>query len=152
MRLERFTHSCVRLSHRESRIAIDPGTWAEPEALDGVTHVLLTHEHRDHCDVAALNRAIEDNPGLEVYTHPDLAERMRDAAVMPVGPGEHVELNGLAVHAVGGSHAETYERLPNCGNIGFLVETPQGLLYHPGDALHVPEGTVDRLLSPPPRS
>src|SRR5262245_10936661 len=50
MQMIKFTHACVRLIDGESSLLIDPGIWAEAEAFDGVTDVLVTHEHADHVD------------------------------------------------------------------------------------------------------
>ena len=43
MRITKFSHSCVRLSHDGSDVVVDPGGWSEREALDGVAAVLVTH-------------------------------------------------------------------------------------------------------------
>lgn len=52
---------------------------------------------------------------------------------------------GFDVQVVGGRHAETYEGQPDCANVGFVVD---GGLYHPGDALYVPDVAVDTPLVP----
>ena len=54
MRITKFGHSCVRLSHDGSDVVIDPGGWSETEALDGVAAVLVTHEHADHWTIDQL--------------------------------------------------------------------------------------------------
>ena len=54
------------------------------------------------------------------------------------------------LRVVGGAHAEIYEGLPGCANVGFVVEG----VYHPGDSLFVPDVPVTTLLVPwtvPPR-
>jgi L-ascorbate metabolism protein UlaG (beta-lactamase superfamily) len=51
---------------------------------------------------------------------------------------------GLEVRVVGGEHAEIYDGLPGCANVGFVL----GGVYHPGDALHLPDGKVETLLVP----
>ncbi len=48
MRITKFGHSCVRLSEGGRDVVLDPGGWSEREALDGVSAVLVTHEHADH--------------------------------------------------------------------------------------------------------
>ena len=48
------------------------------------------------------------------------------------------------MHVVGGEHAEIYDGLPGCANVGFVL----GGVYHPGDAPHVPDVGVDTLLVP----
>ena len=49
MQLTKFTHACVRLDDGNRSLVIDPGVFSEVEAaLDGVSTVLITHEHVDH--------------------------------------------------------------------------------------------------------
>ena len=47
--------------------------------------------------------------------------------------------------AVGGRHAAVLEGQETCVNLGYVVD---GSLYHPGDALHLPECPVETLLVP----
>jgi len=42
-------------------------------------------------------------------------------------------------------HAEVHPEIPRIANVGFLVD---GLVFHPGDALTVPEEPVSTLLLP----
>jgi L-ascorbate metabolism protein UlaG (beta-lactamase superfamily) len=82
-----------------------------------------------------------------VYAHPDVVaalEVLGDAAVA-VEPGETFSAGGFSVRAVGGRHADIYDGLPGCANIGFVVE---GALYHPGDSLFVPSERIQHLLVP----
>jgi len=146
MRLIKYTHACVRLEDGERRLVIDPGVWSEPEALDGASAVLITHEHVDHLHPDGLSAALAANPALTVYAHADVAaqlEKLGDA-VVTVAAGEAFDAGGFPVRAVGGEHAEIYEGLPGCANIGFVIEG----VYHPGDALFVPDEPVATLLVP----
>ncbi|MFF5052455.1 MBL fold metallo-hydrolase [Micromonospora sp. NPDC000663] len=62
MRLVKFTHACVRLEDAERRLLIDPGVWTEPEAFDGVTDILVTHEHDDHLDLERVMEVSASRP------------------------------------------------------------------------------------------
>ena len=57
MRMIKYTHACVRLERDGRSLLIDPGTWAEDAAFEGVSDVLVTHEHADHIDVERLVKA-----------------------------------------------------------------------------------------------
>ncbi|MEO3793553.1 MBL fold metallo-hydrolase [Nonomuraea sp. B10E15] len=138
MKVTKFTHACVRVEHEGRRLVIDPGTWTEPSALDGADAVLVTHEHGDHADVLRLLGA-----GVRVYA-PGGAELGR-LPYTPVSAGEELSVAGFHVRACGGRHAPVYDGLPDCANIGYLVEHA---LYHPGDSLHVPQEPVETLLVP----
>jgi L-ascorbate metabolism protein UlaG (beta-lactamase superfamily) len=143
MLLRKFGHACVRFEAGDRVLVIDPGTFSEPESLTGATAVLITHEHADHLDVAALKEARDRNPALTVHTHAALAESLGDG-VNAVAAGDTFSVAGFSVRAVGGAHAEIIDGLPGCPNLGFIVDG----VYHPGDSLFVPAEAVDTLLVP----
>jgi L-ascorbate metabolism protein UlaG (beta-lactamase superfamily) len=147
MRLTKYTHACVRLERDGRTLLIDPGTFAEVEAYEDVSHILVTHEHADHVDAAQLAKVLAGNPDLTVYTSAAAAlplSQLGDVVVI-VGVGDRFSANGFEVEVVGGQHAEIYEGAPGCANIGFVVDAE---VYHPGDALFVPAGPVPTLLVP----
>lgn len=145
MRLIKYTHACVRLEDGDRILVIDPGTWSEPAALDGATDILVTHEHADHIDADRLREATAANPALTVHTHPALAGQLEGLNVHAVEVGEQFTASGFTVRVVGGAHAEIYEGLPGCPNVGFIVD---GNVYHPGDSFFVPTEKVETLLVP----
>jgi L-ascorbate metabolism protein UlaG (beta-lactamase superfamily) len=147
MRLRKFTHACVRLERDGRTLLIDPGVWTEPEAYDGVSDILVTHEHADHVDPERLATIQTLTPSLTVYAPAAVAQRLTalGEAVVTVAVGDDFTANGFAVAAVGGTHAEIYEGLPGCANLGYIVDSA---VYHPGDALHVPRKAVLTLLVP----
>jgi L-ascorbate metabolism protein UlaG (beta-lactamase superfamily) len=65
--------------------------------------------------------------------------------VVTVAPGDVLEVGGFDVQVVGGRHADIYDSLPGCANVGYVVD---GSVYHPGDALFVPEQDIATLLLP----
>ncbi|BFV60173.1 MBL fold metallo-hydrolase [Kitasatospora sp. CMC57] len=147
MRMIKYGHACVRLETDGRVLVIDPGTFSEAEALDSVSDVLVTHEHADHLDLAKLVAARELNPALRVYLPAKAAEQVPELgdAVVVVETGQQFTAAGFTVDVVGGAHAEIYDGLPGCANVGFVVD---GDVYHPGDSLFVPEQPVTTLLVP----
>jgi L-ascorbate metabolism protein UlaG (beta-lactamase superfamily) len=146
MHLIKYTHACVRLEHDGRVLVIDPGTWSEAEAIAGAGDILVTHEHADHIDVDRLVAAQAANPELKIYTHAVLAESLAGKlSVTTVAVGQTFTAAGFQVHVVGGEHAEIYEGLPGCANVGFIVD---GSIYHPGDSTFVPGTKVETLLVP----
>jgi L-ascorbate metabolism protein UlaG (beta-lactamase superfamily) len=147
MRLLKFTHACVRLEDGDRRLLIDPGIWTEPEAYADVTDVLVTHEHDDHVDIDRISSLLTSRE-LRVFAPPAVRDLVTDpivaAAISPVSPGDSFTAGGFEVTAVGGAHADIYEGLPGCANVGFVVEG----VYHPGDSFFVPERPVTALLVP----
>jgi L-ascorbate metabolism protein UlaG (beta-lactamase superfamily) len=150
VRLTKYTHACVRLDDGDRALVIDPGMWSESTSLDGADAVLITHEHRDHVDPDGLAAFLAANPSLRIYTHADVAaqlDKLADAVTV-VAAGDEFTAAGFQVRAVGGEHAEIHDGLPGCANLGYLIGTPAGVLYHPGDSLWRPEIGVDVLLVP----
>lgn len=147
MRLTKFTHACVRLERDGQAIVIDPGVYSEREAYDGVSAVLITHEHSDHVNVELLPSIVEQNPGLKIYADTAVAAELSALgdAVVSVAVGDTFDAAGFSVQAVGGAHAEIYDGLPGCANLGYIVDSE---VYHPGDALFVPAAPVPTLLLP----
>jgi L-ascorbate metabolism protein UlaG (beta-lactamase superfamily) len=143
--LIKYTHACVRLEDDGRVLVIDPGTFSEPEALDGVSDVLVTHEHFDHIDVDRLR----GYPHVRIYTNAQLAAQLEGFHVTSVAVGQTFHAAGFEVKAVGGHHAEIFDGLPGCANIGFIVNGSTGAnLYHPGDSMFVPDDDIEHLLVP----
>jgi L-ascorbate metabolism protein UlaG (beta-lactamase superfamily) len=148
MRLIKFGHACVRLESDRGVLVIDPGILSDTVALDGADAVLVTHEHADHLNVEPIVAAVSGRTGVRVFTDAAVAPKLDAVAgsVTSVAPGERFEAAGYEVQAFGGTHARIHADIPPIANLAFLVD---GLVYHPGDSLVVPEGTtVDTLLVP----
>ncbi len=144
MQITKYTHACVRLEQGGGVLVIDPGIWSEPRALLGANAVLVTHEHVDHVDVLRLAGL-----GVPVYAPADARiaalEATRGLIVIPMTSGQECTAAGFKVRAVGSRHAFIYDGQPDCANLGYVVEDR---LYHPGDALQVPNQPIETLLVP----
>ena len=147
MELTKQGHACVVLADGERRLVIDPGAFTEPSALDGATAVLVTHEHPDHFAPDRLRAALDADPALEVWANKSVAGLLDAPAgrVHVVGHGDTFTAASFDVHVHGELHAEIHPEIPRVANVGFLVD---GLVFHPGDALTVPEEPVATLLLP----
>ncbi|MFU8852093.1 MBL fold metallo-hydrolase [Micromonospora sp. SL1-18] len=147
MQVTKYGHSCVRLEHDGGVVVVDPGVYSEPEALDGVDAVLITHEHPDHVNVEALNQALERRP-FTVNGPASLAGILGAAAeaLVVVAPGESFTAAGVPVRAYGGQHAVIHPDIPVIQNLGYVFND---VVYHPGDSLVVPDDLqVDTLFAP----
>jgi L-ascorbate metabolism protein UlaG (beta-lactamase superfamily) len=147
MELTKQGHACVVLSEGDRRIVIDPGAFTDPSALTGATAVLITHEHADHFEPQRLRAALDADPALEVWTNSSVAGQLEGLGgrVHVVGHGDAVSVAGVDVHVHGELHAQIHPEIPRIANVGFLVA---GQVFHPGDALTVPEEPVSVLLLP----
>lgn len=147
MRLTKYTHSCIRVEDEGGVLVVDPGVYSERAALDGVDAVLITHEHPDHVDVAALTEQHDRGPFV-VYGPPSLAAVLDGlaAAFVPVEAGAEFTAAGVPVRAYGGRHAVIHSDLPVVENLAYLIDD---VVYHPGDSFVVPQDVpVDTLFLP----
>jgi len=148
MRLTKLGHSCIRLEKDGAALVIDPGGWSDPaSALAGAGAVLITHEHPDHLDAAAVRAALSADPGLGLWANASVTEQFRDfgARVHTVGHGDTFSAAGFGVHVYGHDHAQIHRDIPVIPNTGFAVD---GEVFHPGDSLTVPEDRLPTLLLP----
>ncbi len=148
MRLTKYIHACVRLDDGGRALGIDPGGFSEAaDALAGADAVLITHEHADHLDEAALRAAAAAHPGLAIWAPASVAATLADLGdgVRAVGPGESFDAAGYSVQTFGGDHAQIHPKIPIVANVAYLID---GVVYHPGDSFTVPGVPVSTLLTP----
>lgn len=132
--LEHEGHSCVRLGESEP-VVIDPGVFADlSAALDGVRHILVTHDHADHLAVEPVLAAVA--AGARVHGPASVVERLVEAGapagqVHRVAAGDRLQVGGLDVEVLGEWHAPLHRSVPRSTNVAYLVD---GALLHPGDA------------------
>lgn len=147
MRLTKLGHACVRVEKDGAVLVIDPGSFTEPEALTGANAVLITHEHVDHVEPGRLRAALAADPGLHVWTNAAVAGQFADTGgrVHPVAHGDMFTAAGFDVAVYGSEHAVIHPDIPVAANVGFMID---GEIFHPGDALTVPEDPAGTLLIP----
>ncbi|MER0244070.1 MBL fold metallo-hydrolase [Streptomyces sp. HSW2009] len=148
MRLTKQGHSSVRLEKDGRTLVIDPGVFSAPDAAVGAEAILVTHEHPDHFDEDRLRAALEADPASRVWTLRSVAEQLSAAfpgRVHTVGEGDAFQAAGFEVEVHGQLHAVIHPDLPRVTNVGYVVD---GAVFHPGDALTVPDRPVETLLLP----
>jgi L-ascorbate metabolism protein UlaG (beta-lactamase superfamily) len=147
MRLTKLGHACVRLDKDGAVLVIDPGAFSDPAALYGADAVLITHEHFDHIVPDQLRAALDADPGLHLWSTEAVAEQFAHLGVRvhPVSHGDTFSAAGFDVHVYGSEHAVLHQDIPVIANTGFMLD---GKVFHPGDALTVPEDPVETLLLP----
>jgi L-ascorbate metabolism protein UlaG (beta-lactamase superfamily) len=142
-----------------TRLAVDPflsdhpgrrfPSPVTPGDLAGTELVLATHQHLDHLDVPGLRALLElDGRARVVVPAPAVPDAVE--AGLPPGrlvgarPGEPVAAGDVTVHPVPALHGvhvtDAYSHgLPADGDqvryLGYVLETPDGRLYHAGDTL-----------------
>ncbi|MEV6511091.1 MBL fold metallo-hydrolase [Streptomyces sp. NPDC051642] len=149
MKLTKNSHACIRLEKDGRSLVIDPGVFNEEDAAVGADAILVTHEHADHFNEDRLRAGLEANPAAEIWTLKSVADQLSAAfpgRVHTVGHGDTFTAAGFDVQVHGELHAVIHPDIPRITNIGFLVDG--GRVFHPGDALTVPDHTVETLMLP----
>ncbi|MFJ4032955.1 MBL fold metallo-hydrolase [Streptomyces griseoluteus] len=149
MKFTKKSHSCVRLEKDGRTLVIDPGNFSEPDAAVGADAVLVTHEHPDHFDEGRLRAALEANPEARIWTLKSVADQLTAAfpgRVHTVGHGDTFTAAGFDVQVHGELHAVIHPDIPRITNVGYLIDG--GKVFHPGDALTVPDQAVETLMLP----
>src|SRR5258706_8904983 len=106
MLLTKLGHSCVRLDSGGARLVIDPGIWSGPDALAGASAVLVTHEHVDHLDAAAVRATLASDQGLHLWASESVAAQFADVGdrVRAVHHGDAFTAAGFDVRVYGTDH------------------------------------------------
>ncbi|MFJ2606946.1 MBL fold metallo-hydrolase [Streptomyces sp. NPDC091279] len=149
MKLTKLSHACVRLEKGGRTLVLDPGGFGEADAAVGADAILVTHEHADHFDEGHLRAALDADPQVEIWTLKSVADQLSAAfpgRVHTVGHGDTFTAAGFDVQVHGELHAVIHPDIPRITNVGYLID--DGKVFHPGDALTVPDRPVETLLLP----
>ena len=120
--------------------------------LAGTELVLATHQHLDHLDTPALASLLERDDRVRVVVPAPVVADAAEAGLprdrlVGARPGEPVAAGDVTVHPVPSLHGvhvtDAYAHgLPGDGNevryLGYVLETPDGRVYHSGDTLRWP--------------
>ena len=147
MLLTKFGHACIRLEGDDGALVIDPGIFTEDASVAGADALLITHEHPDHFAPDRVRGAAAANPGLQIYTVAAVASQLVGLGdqVHVVGDGDAFSAAGFEIEAHGSLHAEIHREIPRITNTGYLIDRR---LFHPGDALTVPDKPIETLMLP----
>ena len=149
MKLTKHEHACVVFEKDGESLVIDPGSFSAGagDIIAGASAILITHEHFDHVNEAAITAALAARPELRVYAPSSLAGTFGAHAgqFTTVAAGDSLTVGGFSVSVHGDTHAVIHPDIPTIPNVGYFVEES---VYHPGDAFYVPDVRVSTLLLP----
>ena len=122
MRIEKFVHSCLRLTLHGKRLLFDPGKFSfvdrrvDPRDLSDVDFSLFTHGHPDHLDCEALRTIVGDGERLFLTT--------RDAGVLVLAASPNY--TELAINRLGGEE-ERFNATPAITGDRLLLRSDRAL-------------------------
>jgi L-ascorbate metabolism protein UlaG (beta-lactamase superfamily) len=155
MQITHFGHSCILVDQGGTKILFDPGNFSHGfTGVTGLDAILITHQHPDHVDTAALPDLVAGNPDAVLYADPQTTAQLNDDDVAgtwtAAHPGDEFTIGDLTARITGGTHAVIHPDIPTIDNVAYLLgdnDNPAQLM-HPGDSLFVPDETVDVLAMP----
>ena len=144
MQITWLGHSGFRIQIEGATLLIDPWLTGNPmfpaarrdEALEGATHILLTHAHGDHAADAA---AIAAEKGIPVVCIHEVSEWLNGQGCPTIGFGKGgtVDLAGARVTMVNASHSASVDfkgaLLPAGSAAGFMIAGEGHVIYVSGD-------------------
>lgn len=145
MQITWLGHSGFRIEIEQAVLLVDPWLTGNPmfpaarraEALEGATHVLLTHAHGDHASDAA---AIAAEKGIPVACIHELSEWLNGRGVQSIGFGKGgtIDCGGAKVTMVNATHSASIDfgdkgLLPAGSAAGFMVAGEGRTIYVSGD-------------------
>lgn len=145
MQIRKFGHACLLVEDGGARVLLDPGSFSHGwEELRDLTAVLVTHQHADHLDLDRIGGLLAVNPGVPVYADSESVAALagRGHTATAVAAEQHLNAGDLTIETIGTTHAVIHPDIPVIPNVGYLMG---GRLFHPGDALTVPDRPVDVL-------
>ncbi len=109
MKLTKHEHACVLLEKDGGSIVIDPGSFSSDaaEIIADADAILITHEHMDHVNAAAINGALAARPDLRIYAPAALGGMLAASQdqFTAVAAGDELALGSFAVTVHGSHHA-----------------------------------------------
>lgn len=147
MKLTKYGHACVVLEEQGQKLIIDPGVYA-PDLGDysNVAGIVVTHVHPDHFDPNNISKIMAQNPGVQIWSTAEVAEKMPEPPVTAVTDGATGAAGAFSMRFYGQQHAEIHPSFPHNQNVGVLVNDS---FYYPGDSFTQPAGAVVKTLAVP---
>ena len=144
LRFQRFIQSSFLIKGPDVVIYVDPHRIEAGEKAD---LILVTHEHFDHLDTAAVDVLLKKD--TVIVASAACAKKLGDrATIVALEEGGTTSVKGVDIRAVAGYN----DHHPRGFNVGFVFSVAGQKVYHAGDTGRVPEmmelGPIDVALIP----
>ena len=149
MTITKIGHSCLLIKEGDLTILTDPGIYTKDTmgGVSGLDVILITDEHPDHFDIASIEMLLKNNPGAKIFTqrsvHKLLAEKNIPSDFLL--DKQKTTIKDVLIEGRGEKHAVLHSSVPRSDNTGYIIA---GRLFHPGDALTIPDQPIEILALP----
>ena len=134
-------HSSFRIEIEQAVLLIDPWLTGNPmfpmdrraEAIQGATHILLTHGHGDHLGDAVAIATERTIPIVGIYDLTGFLAQRDGVQIIGYNKGGTVDLNGAKVTLVNACHSSTTEGAAIGSEAGFMIAGEGHTIYVSGD-------------------
>jgi L-ascorbate metabolism protein UlaG (beta-lactamase superfamily) len=141
MQITWLGHSGFRIALADAVLLIDPWLTGNPlfpatrrhEAVEGVTHVFLTHAHGDHLGDAIAIARETGAPIAGIYDFVAALEAEHGVATVGFNKGGTVRAGSAAVTMVNASHSSSHEGKAVGSEAGFMIAAEGHVVYVSGD-------------------
>lgn len=137
MILTKYEHACFTVEKDGKLLVIDPGQFTRDiGSPENVIAVVVTHEHFDHLDPAALGALSAHNPDAVIYAHESIIKQLGDTLPShAVKTGDVVEIGSFTLEFSGGEHAVIHSSMPTIANLAVMINST---VFYPGDSFTKP--------------
>jgi L-ascorbate metabolism protein UlaG (beta-lactamase superfamily) len=148
MKVTKLGHCCLVIEIRGVRFLTDPGSYTTLQnEAQNIDCVVISHEHTDHLHVESVKTILKNNPKAIVVSNDSVGKILTKENIpfTKVADGENFTIKDVTISGHGLKHAPIYKEYEQVENTGYFFDDK---LFYPGDALTIPEQSVDILAFP----
>jgi L-ascorbate metabolism protein UlaG (beta-lactamase superfamily) len=146
MQLTKFEHACFVIEKNGASVVVDPGSLTHDFIMPKhVVAVFISHNHADHIENQRVITILREHPNAVLLADENILIEYKNEHTQAVTVDETVEVAGITLQFVGGSHEPIDRTMPTPHNLGVIFD---GHLYYPGDSYFVPQQPIKELLLP----
>lgn len=146
MKITKHAQSCLLVETTKAKVLVDPGNYVfEGEGLDptyfpNIDILIITHEHRDHCDLENVPMIIQTSQPVVLATDAVielLKEQNPSADYRVTGNGTTHDFTslGLTIYGYDSYHGPLPNGKPAPAVSGVVIDDGQTRFYIPGDTI-----------------
>jgi L-ascorbate metabolism protein UlaG (beta-lactamase superfamily) len=146
MKLTKFEHACFVVEKDGVSIVVDPGSFTRDFIMPKhVAAIYITHNHPDHVDAQLVISILREHPKAILLAHESILDDFKDEHTQAVTAGETVDVHGITLIFVGGTHEAIDSTIETPVNLGIVIDSQ---VYYPGDSFYIPSQAMKYVLLP----